>query len=248
MSEEVKAGQIFQLMANVQKDIPGIGKTGYNKFHKYKYRSIDDIMDGIHAALSEHSIVCLPEVVQDSIKHTEHTTTSGDIQTMTEMLVEFTFIAPDGSSVSCMTLGQGMDTGDKHGNKAHTSAYKTAMSETFCIHISDVNIDSEDDSDESENQRPGYTNPDGQQPVNGGPSPSQSNGGQRDADKPASTKTSGGDDRLTRVKTIIKAEATKKDMDAEELSRKHYKKEFDDLGPSEAMNMLKRLGYQGSVE
>ena len=47
--------------------------------------------------------------------------------------VQYTFHADDGSGVDVVTVGEGMDSGDKAANKAMSAAQKYAFLQTFCI-------------------------------------------------------------------------------------------------------------------
>ena len=47
--------------------------------------------------------------------------------------IAFRFYATDGSFVEAVTLGEGMDSGDKASNKAMAIAYKYALFQVFCI-------------------------------------------------------------------------------------------------------------------
>jgi hypothetical protein len=47
--------------------------------------------------------------------------------------MKFTAYTEDGSSVSSITVGEAMDSGDKSMNKAMSVAYKYALMQIFCI-------------------------------------------------------------------------------------------------------------------
>lgn len=51
--------------------------------------------------------------------------------------MKFTAYAEDGSSVSSVTIGEAMDSGDKSMNKAMSTAYKYALMQIFCIPTAD---------------------------------------------------------------------------------------------------------------
>jgi hypothetical protein len=59
--------------------------------------------------------------------------------------VKYTFFHTDGSSVSAVLQGTGMDSADKAGNKALSAAYKYAVTQVFCVPVDDVHVDSEQD-------------------------------------------------------------------------------------------------------
>ena len=47
--------------------------------------------------------------------------------------IKYTFYAEDGSNVSAVVIGEGMDSGDKATNKAMSIAFKYACFQVFCI-------------------------------------------------------------------------------------------------------------------
>lgn len=47
--------------------------------------------------------------------------------------IKFTFYAEDGSHIEAVTVGEGMDSGDKATNKAMAIAFKYACFQVFCI-------------------------------------------------------------------------------------------------------------------
>ncbi len=63
------------------------------------------------------------------------------------MDVQFTFYAPDGSSVEVVTVGEAMDAGDKSSNKAMSAALKYALLQVFCIPTEEP-IDTENETHE----------------------------------------------------------------------------------------------------
>jgi len=239
------APQIYTLLAKVSADIPGIGKNSENTHQNYPYRSIDDIMAGIHDALSKNGVTILPEVDPASIKHVDYETAAGGNMVLVEMLVKFTFYAPDGSSVSATVLGQGSDTGDKSANKAHTAAYKIAVNEVLCIHMPGGSEDSEADQfseDRKPEKNPGRTDPDGQAPRNGTTKP------------PAGSVPNATEDVIkvrTRIEAFVAERAkTNPDMTMEYVRatcQTKYKLAYESMSKPALMNLRRHLGDDAPV-
>ena len=153
MSERLIYKQIAAIMAG----IPVIGKdrdAGSGNF-SYKFRGIDEVYNALHPLLSQHKVFPMPEVLE--VEREIVPTKSGGKQLHTKVKVKYTFYAEDGSNVSCVTIGEGMDSGDKSGNKAMSGAEKYAFFQVFCI-PTDEPKDSENDSpevtDEKKNDEP----------------------------------------------------------------------------------------------
>ena len=128
------AKSIFELLPMVAKTVGAVGKGQNNNFDHYKFRGIDDVLAACHPALVEHGVSVLPEIVDHVV--TEKTAQSGNPMSHVLSRIRHTFTAPDGSSVSCVTFGEGMDRGDKAANKAMAAAYKYALTLTLCLPVS----------------------------------------------------------------------------------------------------------------
>lgn len=135
--------EIHERMSRVMAAIGAIGKGQENKFDKYRFRGIDDIYNHIQPALVAHGVTVCPEVLDFSID--EFRTSQDKTQQRAIVKVAHHFYAPDGSSVTVTTMGEGADRGDKAVNKAHSSAYKTAFLQCFCIPTEEIK-DSEHES------------------------------------------------------------------------------------------------------
>ena len=112
-------------------DVGAVGKDGYNAIQKFKFRGIDDVMNALYPALTKHHVFIVPEVLDQSRE--ERQTQKGGLLIYSICKIKFTFFADDGSSISAITIGEGMDSGDKATNKAMSIAFKYACFQVFCI-------------------------------------------------------------------------------------------------------------------
>ncbi len=123
--------QIYEAIQAILSEMPAIGKERKNQQQGFQYRGIDDVMNALNPLLSRHGVFCTPEVLE---RHREERETkSGGILAFTTLTVKYTFYAMDGSNISCVVVGEGMDSGDKSTNKALAVAMKYAMFQVFCI-------------------------------------------------------------------------------------------------------------------
>ena len=65
--------------------------------------------------------------------------------------IKYTFYAEDGTNVSAVVIGEGMDSGDKASNKAMAIAMKYAFFQVFCIPTEEMK---DPDAETSEPSRP----------------------------------------------------------------------------------------------
>ena len=81
--------------------------------------------------LVKNRIFVSPEVLEHTRE--ERVTKSGSVLTYSILRIKYTFYAEDGSSVSAVVIGEGMDSGDKSSNKAMSVAFKYACFQALCI-------------------------------------------------------------------------------------------------------------------
>lgn len=122
---------IFESIANVMKEIGVIGKDSKNQQQGFMYRGVDAVMNALNPALVKYKVFVAPEVLEQTRE--ERTTSKGNALLYTILKVKYTFYAEDGSNVSCVVVGEGMDSGDKSSNKALSVAFKYACFQIFCI-------------------------------------------------------------------------------------------------------------------
>lgn len=138
---------IYQLIPRVSRDVGAIAKDRSNKAQGFNYRGIDDVLDAFHIPLAKHGVFVLPSY--SIIDTAERPTKSGGTQFVVRVRGEFSFCAPDGSSVKAVTIGEAMDTGDKATNKAMSVALKYAMFQVFAVPVSGVMDDADADNGEA---------------------------------------------------------------------------------------------------
>lgn len=137
--------QIHEKIMQVMKDCGAIAKDELNPQQRYKYRGIDAVMNALNPAMRKNKIFVVPEVLE--LNREERESAKGNVLIYSTVKVKYTFYAEDGSFLDCVTLGEGMDSGDKSINKAMSAAFKYACFQVFCIPTEEMH-DSEEDSPE----------------------------------------------------------------------------------------------------
>jgi len=122
---------IYEAIGSIMKKGVAIGKEKRNQQQNFMYRGIDDVMNVFQPLMSEAGIFMVPEVLE--AKREERQSSRGGNLIYSILKVRYTFYAEDGSNVSAVVVGEGMDSGDKASNKAMAVAMKYAMFQTFCI-------------------------------------------------------------------------------------------------------------------
>lgn len=142
---EGKIKNIYETIDAVMSEIGAVGKTSRNTQQGFMFRGIDAVMNAINPALVKHHLFIVPEVLEQ--RREERTTSKGNTLIYSIVTVKYTFYAEDGSSVSAVVIGEGMDSGDKATNKAMSIAFKYACFQVFCIPTEEM-VDPDQDSHE----------------------------------------------------------------------------------------------------
>lgn len=128
-------------LAAVLSELPAIGKNrnAPGSMGGYAFRSIEDITAALKPLLAKHGLTVVPTIIDR--RDSERSIGNNRIMFVTDLLIRFTFVADDGSTVEASMWGQGTDMGDKAPQKAVTAAFKSMLSVALCI--SDAESDAE---------------------------------------------------------------------------------------------------------
>lgn len=144
--------QIYRLIGKAMGEIGAVGKDSVNQSQGFKYRGIDAVYNALSPVMAKYGLFIVPEILEqtreerssvksqwdkDQKKYVEKTTTL----LWSILKIRFTMYAPDGSNVSAVVIGEGMDTGDKATNKAMSIALKYAAFQIFMIPTEETTID-----------------------------------------------------------------------------------------------------------
>lgn len=122
---------IYEAIADIMKKGYAIGKEKRNTQQGFMYRGIDDVMNTFQPLMAEAGIFVVPEVLEQTREERTSKNNTNLIYSILKM--RYTFFSSDGTSVSAVVIGEGMDSGDKASNKAMAVAMKYAMFQVFCI-------------------------------------------------------------------------------------------------------------------
>ena len=126
---------IFQMIPKAIAEIGAIGKNKKNQQQGFMFRGIDDVYNAVNPVLAKFGLFMTSEILEQTREERE--TRNGGLLKYTILTIKYTIYASDGSSVSTVTVGEGMDSGDKGSNKAMSIAYKYALFQLLCIPTED---------------------------------------------------------------------------------------------------------------
>jgi len=122
---------IYGAITAIMNEGYAITKNKRNQQQGFFYRGIDDVMNTFQPLLAKYKVFVVPEVIDK--QREERQTKQGNNLIYSVLTVRYTFYAEDGTHVSAVVVGEGMDSGDKASNKALAVAMKYAMFQVFCI-------------------------------------------------------------------------------------------------------------------
>lgn len=140
-----KKMNIYEAISRCMEEIGAVGKDAVNKQQGFKYRGIDAVMNAINPALVKNHVFIVPEVLEQ--QRQERTTSKGSVLIYSICRIKYTFYAEDGSCIEAVTVGEGMDSGDKATNKAMAIAFKYACFQVFCIPTEEMKDPDEETQD-----------------------------------------------------------------------------------------------------
>ena len=157
--------QIYALIGKAMREIGAVGKDSVNQTQGFKYRGIDAVYNALNPVMSKYGLFIVPEILEQNreerttVKKVWDNDTKSRVDKASTLIwsilkIRFTMYAPDGSNVSAVVIGEGMDTGDKATNKAMSIALKYAAFQMFMIPTEETTIDPDSESHEVEPKKP----------------------------------------------------------------------------------------------
>ena len=145
-------GMIYKAVNAIMTEIDHIGKDKKNAQQGFMFRGIDQVMNTMKPLLAKHGVFVVPEVL--NMTREERLTGKGTTLLYSVLTVKHHFVATDGSEVCSVTIGEGMDSGDKASNKAMAIAFKYACFQVFCIPTEEMTKDDPDNETQEPSVRP----------------------------------------------------------------------------------------------
>lgn len=136
---KTEGGNIYAALAAIMAEAKALGKDSRNQQQGFNFRGIDAVMNHLHPVFAKHGVFVLPEVLEERTE--DRQTKSGGHLLYRILKVRFSFLAQDGSSVSSLVIGEGMDSGDKAANKAMAVALKYAVTQMLLLPYDEVDPD-----------------------------------------------------------------------------------------------------------
>ena len=146
---------VYVLVGEAMREIRAVGKDSVNQTQGFKYRGIDAVMNALNPVMAKLGLFFVPEVLEQTREERENVKSVWDnnakqyreTKTLLKysiLKIRYTLYAPDGSNVSAVVIGEGMDSGDKASNKAMAVGLKYAAFQLFMIPTEEMAQDDPD--------------------------------------------------------------------------------------------------------
>lgn len=133
--------KIHEALAAVMTQVQAVAKTDRNDHQKFNFRGIDAVLNAVGPALRTHGVIVMPDVKS-------HDFTTVEVGAKRSLMghcvahVSYTFVGPEGDSLSCSVVAEAMDSGDKAYPKAMSVAFRTALLQALALPTDEPDPDS----------------------------------------------------------------------------------------------------------
>ncbi len=148
--------KVFEAVTAVMGDVGAVKKDGRNQQQNFNFRGIDAVVNALSPAMRKHGLTVYPSKVEH--REGSKQLSGGKTATSPVVVVDYTFVGPEGDSFTSQVVAESFDLGDKATAKAMSVALRTCLLQTFMLPTDDS------DPDEHTYERQTY------QPTNAGAS------------------------------------------------------------------------------
>lgn len=124
--------KVHEALVSVMEDVRSVGKTDRNTHQNYNFRGIDAVTNAVAQPLRKHGVVVMPRVMDVKAENVSVGRNNTQMRSVT-VIVEYTFIGPEGDSLVAVSVGEAMDSGDKAVPKAMSVALRTCLLQSLML-------------------------------------------------------------------------------------------------------------------
>lgn len=124
--------KVHEALVSVMEDVRSVGKTDRNTHQNYNFRGIDAVTNAVAQPLRKHGVVVMPRVMDVKAENVSVGRNNTQMRSVT-VLVEYTFVGPEGDCLVAVSVGEAMDSGDKAVPKAMSVALRTCLLQSLML-------------------------------------------------------------------------------------------------------------------
>lgn len=134
--------KVHEALLEVMRSVPAVRKDDRNTQQNFNFRGIDATLNAVGPQLRKHGVIVSPHVVEHNAESVTVGRNSTSMRSVT-VLVEYTFVGPEGDRLTAVVPGEAMDAGDKAYSKAMSVAFRTALLQTLALPTDEPDPDSQ---------------------------------------------------------------------------------------------------------
>ena len=131
--------KVFEAVTAVMGDVGAVKKDGRNTQQNFRFRGIDAVVNALSPAMRKHGLTVYPSKVEHRNGSTQ--LSGGKTATAPVVIVDYTFVGPEGDAFTTQVVAESFDLGDKATAKAMSVALRTCLLQTFMLPTDDADPD-----------------------------------------------------------------------------------------------------------
>lgn len=135
MSDIVKA------LSAVMAEVGAVKKADFNEGQRFNFRGVDAVVNAVAPALKKYGVLVMPSL--QSVDYAQVEVGKNRTPMMQcRVVVQYAFIAEDGTNLAATVAAEALDSGDKATAKAMSVAFRTALLQALCLPTDEPDPDS----------------------------------------------------------------------------------------------------------
>lgn len=131
--------KVHEAIVKIREEVGAVRKDGRNTQQNFNFRGVDAVVNALAAAMSKHGVMVYPSKVEH--RDGSKPLSGGKIATSPVVVVDYTFVGPEGDTFVAQVPAESFDLGDKATAKAMSVAYRTCLLQTFTLPTDDPDPD-----------------------------------------------------------------------------------------------------------
>ena len=123
---------IQERMLQVMQEVGAVRKGDRNSSQGFSFRGIDAVVNAVAPALKRAGVVVMPHLQSVDYAQVE-VGKNRTAMLQCRVVVQYAFIAEDGSNLAATVAAEALDSGDKATAKAMSVAFRTALLQALCL-------------------------------------------------------------------------------------------------------------------
>lgn len=131
--------KVHEAIVKIREDVGAVRKDGRNSQQNFNFRGVDAVVNALAPAMSRHGVMVFPSRAEH--RDGSKPLSGGKVATSPVVIVDYTFVGPEGDTFTAQVAAESFDLGDKATAKAMSVAYRTCLLQVFSLPTDDADPD-----------------------------------------------------------------------------------------------------------